>query len=994
MKHIPVIFSVSWRSCKSSLSALTFFVLAQGTLPLAQALAATAQTAPVTDFRPGEIWMDTAGHPINAHGGGMLFHNGVYYWYGENKEGRTWLPESTKSWDGYRVDVTGIRCYSSTNLLDWQDRGLVLKAVPDNPAHDLHPSKVCERPKVVFNALTKKFVMWMHIDSEDYEAARAGVAIADEPTGPFTYLASVRPEGQGSQDQTVFQDDDGKAYRIYASERDDTTYISLLTDDYLKHSGKFVRVFVKRRMEAQAVFKHAGKYWLIASDCTGWDPNPARSAVAQSIWGPWTELGNPCRGPDADRSFGGQSAFVFPVAGRKDAFILMADRWNKTNLPESRYLWLPIQFRDDKCVVEWMTAWNLSFFERGTPPSALAQPAEDASLMNPGFEDGNLEPWKHSGSAEVSKQQAHGGASCLHFGDSPGSVEQTVHVRPNSLYRLRAWLRTNSGALTVSMGVKGHDVPLRSLATPRVVWTMLEVPFATGPTATEATVFVQAHAQAWGDDFAVEYVGPATVRSMASSTNTIEQPQARVPATEFGISQLPNQRMDWLLDQKFGMFIHWGLYAGPGRGEWVMENEAIPPDKYRKFATPESGDEYFAADRFDPKAWAKLAKDAGMRWLCLTARHHDGYSLFDVPHPNAFTSVQTHKRDFVAEYVAAVREAGLGVGIYYSPLSWRYPGYFDPTGTDCKRNRWGYKNDPAHHENARIMKEENYVAVKQLMTKYGHIDHIYWDGGWLSLRGSDADAAYFHEPGRYLDPENSWPISEEYQDIDPVTGKAWGIMGMVRHYQPDAITNPRYGWMGDIGEEEGGDPIVGPLRTVQLCDKNLSIHPGWGYAKDAIQHGQCMTRDEVIRMLADCTIRNMTMLLNVGPDRHGEIPPLVQGRLREVGAWLEKAGEAIYNTRGGPWDPEDGKHGYSRKGDTIYIHIFKDQPGDTFTLPPVGPLTPIKCWEVVSGRTLSFSQAPNRAVTISGIDRTISPPDTIVGVRFDMDVMTHALPRE
>jgi hypothetical protein len=376
MKHIPVILSAPWRFCRGSLSALTFFVLAQGTLPVAQPSAATAQSTAAADFRPGKVWLDTAGRPINAHGGGMLFHKGTYYWYGENKEGRTWVPESTKSWDGYRVDVTGIRCYSSKNLFHWQDRGLVLKAVPDDLAHDLHPSKVCERPKVIFNSRTRKFVMWMHIDSEDYEAARAGVAVADQPTGPFTYIESVRPEGQGSQDQTVFQDDDGKAYRIYSSERDDTTYISLLTDDYLKHSGKFVRVFVKRRMEAQAVFKHRGKYWLIASGCTGWDPNAARCAVADSIWGPWTELGNPCRGPDADRTFGGQSTFVFPVVGKKDAFIFMADRWNKTNLPDSRYVWLPLQFRDDKPVLEWISEWNLSFFRRGSLTSRAAKSAE------------------------------------------------------------------------------------------------------------------------------------------------------------------------------------------------------------------------------------------------------------------------------------------------------------------------------------------------------------------------------------------------------------------------------------------------------------------------------------------------------------------------------------------------------------------------------------------------------------------------------------------
>jgi hypothetical protein len=311
-----------------------------------------------TDFKPGEVWLDTAGHPINAHGGGVLFHDGTYYWYGENKQGRTWLPDSTKAWSGYRVDVTGIRCYSSHDLLHWRDEGLVLKAVTDDTAHDLHASKVCERPKVVYNPRTKKFVMWMHIDSEDYKAARAGVAVADKPTGPFKYLESVRPEGQMSRDQTLFQDDDGKAYRIFSSEGNDTTYISLLSDDYLKHAGKFVRIFIKRRMEAPCVFKHEGKYWFVGSDCTGWAPNPARSAVADSIWGPWKELGNPCRGSGAETTFGGQSTFVFPVVGRSDIFVFMADRWNKNNLQESRYLWLPIKFKDRGFEVPWHDSWH------------------------------------------------------------------------------------------------------------------------------------------------------------------------------------------------------------------------------------------------------------------------------------------------------------------------------------------------------------------------------------------------------------------------------------------------------------------------------------------------------------------------------------------------------------------------------------------------------------------------------------------------------------
>jgi hypothetical protein len=333
-----------------------------------------AETAPAPEFRPGKVWLDTAGKPINAHGGGLLRHGDAYYWYGENKEGRTWLPEANKSWDGVRVDVTGIRCYSSRDLYAWRDEGLVLRAVSGDPAHDLDPSKVVERPKIAFNPRTRKFVMWMHIDTADYGAARAGVAVADAPTGPFRYIESVKPEGADSRDQTLFVDDDGSAYRIYASESNQTTYISLLADDWLRHAGKHVKAFAGRKMEAQVVFKRKGVYYFIGSDCTGWDPNAARSAVADSIWGPWRERGNPCSGPDAASTFLAQGTFVFPVAGKEDAYVFMADRWDKRDLGDSRHVWLPVQFRDGGLRLEWREAWDLSLFDRLREGQAAPKP--------------------------------------------------------------------------------------------------------------------------------------------------------------------------------------------------------------------------------------------------------------------------------------------------------------------------------------------------------------------------------------------------------------------------------------------------------------------------------------------------------------------------------------------------------------------------------------------------------------------------------------------
>jgi len=306
-------------------------------------------------IRSGEVWKDTAGVPIQAHGGGILFHDGTYYWYGENKAGPT-KPEGAC---GARVDIIGMSAYRSKDLVNWENLGVVLPAVPEDPEHDLHPSKIAERPKVLFNPKTKKFVMWLHVDDKDYKVAKAAVAVADKPEGPFTYLGSVRPDGHESRDMTVFQEEDGSAWLIYSSDANSTLRIARLSEDYLSVEGPSTRHFPGRFMEAPSIFKRDGKYYLIASGCTCWHPNAARSAVADSLTGPWQELGNPCVGEDAELTFRGQGTFVFPVQGKKDLYVFMADRWDTKDLGDSRYLWLPITFKPDGSLeIAWQDSWE------------------------------------------------------------------------------------------------------------------------------------------------------------------------------------------------------------------------------------------------------------------------------------------------------------------------------------------------------------------------------------------------------------------------------------------------------------------------------------------------------------------------------------------------------------------------------------------------------------------------------------------------------------
>jgi hypothetical protein len=348
----------------------------------------SCSTGKLKSFTPGEIWPDNNGVHINAHGGGILYRNGVYYWYGEHKtEGK-----------GGNVANVGFRCYSSKDLYNWKDEGIVLPVVVAHDGasqqSDIVAGAIMERPKVIYNAKTGKYVMWFHLEPKGtgYGGARSGLAVADKPTGPFTYIKSLRPDarswpidyldesksasgssdslnilkrdwegGQMARDMTLFVDDDGKAYHIFASEENNTLHISLLTDDYLSHTGKYARFFVGRSMEAPAMFKKDGKYFLLMSGCTGWSPNAGRSAVASSIWGPWTELKNPFVGNDSDLSFHSQSTYVLPVVGKKDHFLYLGDRWTPDNAIDGRYVWLPLRFDGDQPVIEWIDEWRIGF---------------------------------------------------------------------------------------------------------------------------------------------------------------------------------------------------------------------------------------------------------------------------------------------------------------------------------------------------------------------------------------------------------------------------------------------------------------------------------------------------------------------------------------------------------------------------------------------------------------------------------------------------------
>ncbi|WP_114793220.1 glycoside hydrolase family 43 protein [Niabella yanshanensis] len=349
-------------------------------------------------FKPGALWMDDKGNHINAHGGGILFYNGMYYWFGEHKG------------EGSNNAYVGVTVYASKDLYNWKNEGVAFN-VNDDKASLTQRGSIIERPKVIHNKHTKQFVMYFHLElaGQGYGAAYAAVAVSDKVTGPYKFLRASRvnpghwplnipggdrrqrinPDdyktwwtdkwregvekglfvqehlysGQMSRDMTLFVDDDSKAYHIYSSEENLTLHIAELSDDYTQHTGKYIRIAPAGHNEAPAIFKRNGKYYMITSGCTGWDPNAARLLVADQIMGEWKLLPNPCVGDGADKTFQSQGTYILPVAGKKDAFIFMADRWRPKNPIDGRYVWLPVQFKNELPVLSWLDEWDLKVFD-------------------------------------------------------------------------------------------------------------------------------------------------------------------------------------------------------------------------------------------------------------------------------------------------------------------------------------------------------------------------------------------------------------------------------------------------------------------------------------------------------------------------------------------------------------------------------------------------------------------------------------------------------
>lgn len=405
------------------------------------------------------------------------------------------------------------------------------------------------------------------------------------------------------------------------------------------------------------------------------------------------------------------------------------------------------------------------------------------------------------------------------------------------------------------------------------------------------------------------------------------------------------QRIAWWREARFGMFMHWGVYSIWGRGEWVQMKEQIPAEEYAKLAGQ------FDPKHFDPNAWAALAKEGGMKYVVLTARHHDGFALFDDP-GSSFTSMKSaaHK-DFVAAYVEAIRKAGLRVGLYYSPLDWRFPGYFFPD---------------IYLKSAEEMRAQYHRQLDELGAHYGKLDILWFDGGgdeWLGLGGIEYG-------------KDGW--KSRPKDV-PYQGKFdWQDAAAVKHLreqQPDIIVNDRTDAPADFRSREG-DAALGDFENRYPWELCTTITDGaWGYQPDA----KVKPLDHLIRLLVGAAGRDGNFLLNVGPRPDGTIDPAQAARVREIGQWLKTNGESIYGTRGGPWLP--ATYGVStHKGKFVYIHLLQPAKDLKLSLPAL-PGRVINA-TTLHGTKIPFTQTQHD-LTLTIPQDAIDPIDTILKIELD-----------
>jgi len=350
-----------------------------------------------------------------------------------------------------------------------------------------------------------------------------------------------------------------------------------------------------------------------------------------------------------------------------------------------------------------------------------------------------------------------------------------------------------------------------------------------------------------------------------------------------------DDRMAWWREARFGMFIHWGMYAVLGRGEWVRNNEMIPANEYDRIA------EDFNPALFDAKEWARVAKRAGMKYMVITAKHHDGFSMFDSKLTDYdIVDATPFGRDPMKELAEAYADEGIRFGFYYSQLDWHW---------SPRPNQLAYI--PRFKKYFEFMKGQ----VEELMTNYGPLGSMFFDGEWmpgwrLDMGREIVEICRRHQPGLVIN--------------DRVGRRS--VLTALNFYidHPPILRKPK---VGDYCTPEQVVPEGVPDADWETC---MTMNHNWGYNRD---DDNWKPAAEMIRKLVDIIGRGGNFLLNVGPDELGVIPPPSVSRLAEIGDWLEVNGEAIHGTEAGPI--QDAPWGRStRKDNVTYLHLFDWPDGE------------------------------------------------------------------
>lgn len=358
------------------------------------------------------------------------------------------------------------------------------------------------------------------------------------------------------------------------------------------------------------------------------------------------------------------------------------------------------------------------------------------------------------------------------------------------------------------------------------------------------------------------------------------------------------KRTEWFRKDRFGMFIHWGLYAIPARGEWVRSKECISVEDYQQYF------EEFNPIYYDPRKWARLAKNAGMKYAVLTTKHHDGFCLFDSAYTDYKATNTKAGRDLVREYVDAFRAEGLKVGFYYSLLDWHHPDY----------PHYGDRQHPMRFNEEYKGKEhhfENYVTymhnqVRELLTNYGKIDIMWFDFSYDDMSGEKWEATKLVEMIRSLQPDI---ILDNRLSGDGNTGI-------------EAIDDNTPIYKGDFESPEQIIPAEGLLDTMgrkvpwEAC---MTLNNNWGYAAADKDY---KSAKDVIRMLVECVSKDGNLLINVGPTAKGEITKESVAVLEQVGEWMHENCDSIYHCGMAEQmaKPEWGR--YTQNGNKLYAHVY------------------------------------------------------------------------